>query len=109
MECSNLIISSTVLMRFAISELRAASRLRFFRRGRACPAVHLFLREANLRQDAANELRKKIVDLGNRMTENAAWELLQIAGSNAKLFRKEPLARFRDHQMNAGDARVLFE
>src|SRR5260370_42144857 len=62
MECSNLIISSTVLLRFAISELRAASRLRFFRRGRARPAAHLFLREANLRQDAANELRNKIVD-----------------------------------------------
>src|SRR5437016_7177420 len=41
------------------------------------------------------------VDLGNRMAENAARELLQVAGSNAKLFCKEPLAGFRDHQMYA--------
>src|SRR5713101_3920550 len=61
-ECSNLIISSTVLMRLAISELRATSRLRFFRRWRARPAIHFVLREANLREDAANELCNEIVD-----------------------------------------------
>src|SRR6266478_2744966 len=207
-ECSNLIISSTILMRLAISELCAKSRLRFFRGGRARPAVHLFLRETDLRQDAANVLRNKIVDrfrlviesryrghnhragllrpqhvfqmnaverrvantqnqfpaflehhvrrsrdqivadaVGNgaerphrarnddhrihrvaagsdrsayvlvrqnldfagRMAENAAWELFQVAGSNAKLFRKEPLARFRDHKMYERHARVCLQ
>src|SRR6266446_5753809 len=207
-ECSNLIISSTILMRLAISELCAKSRLRFFRGGRARSAVHLFLREANLRQDAANELRNKIVDrfrlviesryrghnhrtgllrpqhvfqmnavdrrvantqnefpaflehhvrrsrdqivadavgdcaqrphragndhhgihrvaarsdrsahvfvgqnvdFADRMAENAARQLFQIAGSNAKLFRKEPLARLRDHKMYACHARVFLQ
>src|SRR6266481_3680660 len=61
-ECSNLIISSTVLMRLAISDSRAGSRLRFLRRRRAHPAIHLILREPDLRQHAANVLRDKVVD-----------------------------------------------
>src|SRR5229473_101872 len=61
-ECSNLIISSTVLMRLAISKLRTTSRLRFFRRRRARPAIHFVLREPNLREDTANVLRNEIVD-----------------------------------------------
>src|SRR5467141_3920587 len=61
-ECSNLIISSTVLMRLAISEVRAKSRLRFFRRRRARPAIHLFLRQPHLREDPAYVLRHQIVD-----------------------------------------------
>src|SRR5713101_7060353 len=61
-ECSNLIISSTVLMRLAISDSRAASRLRFFRRRCARPAIHFFLREIDLRKHAANILRHQIID-----------------------------------------------
>src|SRR6266852_7534699 len=61
-ECSNLIISSTILMLLAISKLRTTSRLRFFRRGCARPAIHFVLLEANLREDAANVLRNEIVD-----------------------------------------------
>src|SRR5712692_591058 len=61
-ECSNLIISSTVLMRLAISDFPATSRLCFFRRGCTRPAIHFVLREADLREHAANVLRNKIVD-----------------------------------------------
>src|SRR6266852_8307928 len=61
-ECSNLIISSTVLMRFAISDLRATLRLRLSCRLSPRPAIHFVLREANLRQHTANVLRHKIVD-----------------------------------------------
>src|SRR5713101_6537403 len=49
------------------------------------------------------------VPIEHGMAENAARELLQVAGSNAQLFRKEPLPGFRDHQMNTADARVLFK
>src|SRR5713226_5039587 len=61
-ECSNLIISSTVLMRFSISQSRVISRLRFFRRRRARPPIHLVLRQPNLRKNPANILGNKIVD-----------------------------------------------
>src|SRR5258706_5292802 len=96
-ECSNLIISSTVLTRFAISELRAASRLRFFQRGRARPAVHLFLREADLCQDAAHELRNEIVDRLRLVIES------RYRGHNHRtgLLRSQHV-----FQMNAVDRRV---
>src|SRR6266403_802760 len=61
-ECSNLIISSTVLTRLAIFELRAALRLRFFRGWRTHPAIHLVLRKPDLREHAARVLRNKVVD-----------------------------------------------
>src|SRR5215813_9296991 len=57
-ECSNLIISRTVRMRPAI-----ALSLRLFRFGmRTCPAIHLSLLKADLREHAANVLGNEIVD-----------------------------------------------
>ena len=38
------------------------------------------------------------------MTKHAAGKLLQVAGCNAQFFSKEPLSRFRHHQMDSGDA-----
>src|SRR6267142_6334575 len=58
-ECSNLIISSTVRIRPAI----AASGLGFLRfKLRAGPAIHLFLRKSDLREDAANVLRDEVIN-----------------------------------------------
>src|SRR5947207_1255608 len=79
----------------------------FFRSRMSRPAVHLFLREPDLRQDAANILRNKILEFADRMAENAARELFQVAGSNAKLFGKEPLAGLCNHEMHARHARVF--
>src|SRR5215813_4101619 len=57
-ECSNFIISRMVRMRPAI-----ALSLRLFRFGmRTCPAIHLFLLKADLREHAANVLGNEIVD-----------------------------------------------
>ncbi len=58
-ECSNLIISSTVRMRPCCIAL---SGIGFFRRQAAGPAIHLFLRKIDLRQNAAHVLRHQIVD-----------------------------------------------
>src|SRR5713226_1778521 len=61
-ECSNLIISSTVLMRLAISDSRVTLRLRFFRCRCARPSIHVFLRQSNLPKNPAYVLGNKIVD-----------------------------------------------
>src|SRR5579864_6724778 len=57
-ECSNLIISRTVRIFPAIGELR----LRLFGRCLTGPAKHLFLWQADLRQDAAKILPHQIVN-----------------------------------------------
>src|ERR1700730_17063104 len=65
-ECSNLIISSTVRMRFIeVGE----SRFGFLRGGVPGPAVHFFLRQADLREDAADILRDEVVDVFRLMIE----------------------------------------
>ncbi len=43
------------------------------------------------------------------MAENAARELFQVAGSNAKLFGKQPLARLRNHKIHPRHARIFLQ
>src|ERR1700739_3170183 len=56
-ECSNLIISSTVRMRPAMTSGASLSPADASR-----PAIHLVLRQAGLRQHAANVLRHDFID-----------------------------------------------
>src|SRR6202011_571471 len=60
-ECSNLIISSTVRMRFVVI-VENSSRFGLFRGARSAPAIHFFLRQTDLREYAAHILRHQIID-----------------------------------------------
>src|SRR5882757_7955386 len=58
-ECSNLIISSTVRIRFVVI-VENSSRFGLFRGGRSAPAIHFLLRQTDLREYAAHILRDQV-------------------------------------------------
>src|SRR5882724_5477318 len=115
-ECSNLIISSTVLMRPVIS----ISRLGLFRSRSACPAIHLLLREMGLREHAADILRNKIVDRfrmmikrGNRGHDDrasllCAKHVLQMhAVERSVAHAKNQLAAFLQHHVGGARNEIV--
>src|SRR5450631_1856439 len=94
-ECSNLIISSTVRMRFVVIVEKKSSRFGLFRGARSAPAVHLLLRQTDLREYAARILRDQVIDRlrlmikrGNRGHDHRAGQLRA-----QHIFKVDPVER----------------
>src|ERR1700674_372184 len=115
-ECSNLIISSTMRNLPAMAQLR----LRFLRRGLAGPAEHLLLRKINLREHAADVLRHDVVDAlrmivksGNRRHDHgagllSAQHVFQMDAVERRVAHAEDeLAAFLEHDVGGACDEII--